>query len=88
MNNTIDSLKVLGDETGGFCICNTNDFKRDLQRIDNETSDYYLHRLTTSNPDPLKSTPQNRDQGTRPGVASRLPSGIHDQAADKGKSGR
>ena len=52
-SNTISSLKVLGDETGGFCICNTNDFKG-LQRIDNEMSDYYMLGYTSTNPDPLK----------------------------------
>lgn len=51
---TTDSLKVLGDETGGFCICETNDYKRGLMRIDNEMSDYYLLGYVSSNPDPLK----------------------------------
>jgi VWFA-related protein len=50
------SLKVLGDETGGFCICDTNNFKGGIQRIDNEMSDYYILGYTSSNPDPLKVT--------------------------------
>ena len=45
------SLKVLADETGGFCVCNTNDFTRGLQRIDNAMSDYYVIGYTSSNSD-------------------------------------
>ncbi len=56
VETSVSSLKVLGDETGGFCICNTNDFKKGLQRIDNEMSDYYILGYTSSNPDPLKVT--------------------------------
>jgi VWFA-related protein len=52
--NTVDSLKTIGDLTGGFCICNSNDFKKGLERIDAETSDYYLLRYYSSNPDPLR----------------------------------
>jgi VWFA-related protein len=51
---TTDSLKVLGDETGGFCICDVNDYTKGLMRIDNEMSDYYLLGYVSSNPDPLK----------------------------------
>jgi VWFA-related protein len=54
VENSVSSLKVLGDETGGFCICQTNDFKRGLQRIDNEMSDYYVIGYQSNNPDPLK----------------------------------
>lgn len=50
----VDSLKTIADLTGGFCICNSNDFKRGLERIDAETSDYYLLRYYSSNPDPLR----------------------------------
>ena len=53
---SISSLKVLADETGGFAIVNTNDFKKGIQRIDNEMSDYYILGYTSSNPDPLKVT--------------------------------
>jgi VWFA-related protein len=37
-----DSLRVLSEETGGYAIVNMNDFNKGLQRIDNETSDYYV----------------------------------------------
>ena len=49
-----DSLRVLAEETGGFCICQTNDYKPGLKRIDAETSDYYLIGYTSTNPDPFK----------------------------------
>lgn len=51
---TTDSLKVLGNETGGFCICDVNSYKTGLMRIDNEMSDYYLLGYVSSNPDALR----------------------------------
>ena len=54
INTSINSLMALSNNTGGFCACNTNDFKRALERIDNETSDYYMLGYQSSNPDPLK----------------------------------
>jgi VWFA-related protein len=56
VQESTSSLKVLGEETGGFCICDTNNFKAGIQRIDNEMSDYYILGYTSSNPDPLKVT--------------------------------
>ena len=69
LNNTISSLKVLAEETGGICICNTNDFRRGLQTIDNEMSDYYLIGWTTSNPDPLKIRRKVEIKVMRPGLS-------------------
>jgi len=54
VQTTVDSLKTIADLTGGFCICNSNGFKQGLERIDAETSDYYLLRYYSSNPDPLR----------------------------------
>jgi VWFA-related protein len=54
VQTTVDSLKTIADLTGGFCICNSNDFKKGLEKIDAETSDYYLLRYYSSNPDPLR----------------------------------
>ena len=51
---TVSSLKILGDNTGGFCICEQNDLKPWLRRIDNEMSDYYIIGYNTNNPDPTK----------------------------------
>jgi VWFA-related protein len=88
LNNTISSLRVLAEETGGIAVVNTNDFRKYLQMIDNEMSDYYLIGWTTSNPDPLKVTrkveikisrPGLRDPVYRPSYSIKRPS--------KGKSG-
>jgi VWFA-related protein len=49
-----DSLRVIAEETGGFAVVNQNDFGRALQRIDAETSDYYVLGYYSSNPDPTR----------------------------------
>jgi VWFA-related protein len=54
VSTSINSLRALSDNTGGFCACNTNDYGRALERINNETSDYYMLGYQSSNPDPLK----------------------------------
>lgn len=54
VDTSVSSLRVLADETGGFCACQTNDFIKAIRRIDNEMSDYYMLGYTSSNPDPLK----------------------------------
>ena len=54
VDTSVSSLKVLAEETGGFCACQTNDFQGAIRRIDNEMSDYYMLGYTSSNPDPLK----------------------------------
>ncbi len=68
MNTTISSLEVLGEETGGFCICKTNDFDKGLRRIDAETSDYYILGYSSSNPDPLKLRRSIKIESNRPGL--------------------
>ncbi len=67
---TTNSLRVLGDQTGGFCICMTNDYKKPLARIDAETSDYYMIGYNSSNPDPLKYVRKIQIKITRPGVSA------------------
>jgi VWFA-related protein len=47
-----DTLRTLAEETGGIAVVNQNDFDKALQRIDNETSDYYILGYYSSNPDP------------------------------------
>ena len=64
----INSLKVMADETGGFCLCETNDFEGGLRRIDAETSDFYRIGYTSSNPDPLKTRRSIRIEVARPGI--------------------
>jgi VWFA-related protein len=51
---SVSSLKVLANETGGICVCETNDIAGALRRIDNATSDYYLIGYTSSNADPKR----------------------------------
>ena len=56
VRNSIDSLRVLADLTGGFAVVNQNDFDKALKRIDAETSDYYVLGYYSSNPDPTQRT--------------------------------
>jgi VWFA-related protein len=48
------SLRVLAEETGGFAVVNQNDFDKALDRIDAETSDYYVLGYYSTNPDPTR----------------------------------
>ena len=54
LSNSINSLRVLAEQTGGIAVVNQNDFDKALKRIDAETSDYYMLGYYSSNPDPLK----------------------------------
>jgi VWFA-related protein len=58
MSNSINSLRVLAEQTGGIAVVNQNDFDKALKRIDAETSDYYMIGYYSTNPDPLKRTRQ------------------------------
>ena len=66
VQTSVDSLKTIGELTGGFCICNSNDFKRGLERIDAETSDYYILSYYSSNPDPLRKVRKIEIKTKRP----------------------
>jgi VWFA-related protein len=68
IETTTSSLRALAEETGGFAIVNTNDFKTGLQRIDNETSDYYILGYNSTNPDPLKVLRKVTIRVARPGI--------------------
>lgn len=68
IRETVTSLQVLGEQTGGFCICQSNKFKEGLARIDAETSDYYTIGYNSTNPDPLKYVRKIEIKITRPGV--------------------
>ena len=63
-----NSLRTLSEETGGFAICQTNDYTKGLQRIDAETSDYYIIGYTSSIPIPFKVRRAIKIEVTRPGV--------------------
>jgi VWFA-related protein len=61
-----DTLRVLADETGGLAVINSNGFDRALQRIDAETSDYYVLGYYSSNPDLSKRRRRIEVRVTRP----------------------
>lgn len=56
VRQTQDTLRVLAELTGGYAVVNQNDFRKALQRIDAETSDYYVIGYYSNNPDPRKRT--------------------------------
>jgi VWFA-related protein len=58
MTNSMNSLRVLSEQTGGTAVVNQNDLEKALKRIDAETSDYYMLGYYSSNPDPLRRTRQ------------------------------
>ena len=68
VDNSVSTLRVLSDETGGFCVCMNNNFKGAFQRIDNEMSDYYMMGYTSTNPDPLRIRRQIEIRLLRPEV--------------------
>jgi VWFA-related protein len=72
VDQSVSTLRVLGDETGGFCICMTNNFDKYLKQIDNETSDYYMVGYVSNNPDPFKVNRKIEIKITRPGLQKPL----------------
>lgn len=54
VTSTQNSLRTLAELTGGYAVVNQNDFRKALQRINNETSDYYMLGYYSNNPDPTK----------------------------------
>ena len=51
VRQTQDTLRVIAELTGGLAVVNQNDYRRALQRIDAETSDYYVIGYYSNNPD-------------------------------------
>jgi VWFA-related protein len=68
VRTTVDTLRTIGTETGGFALVNSNDFTKGLQRIDAETSDYYVIGYYSTNPDPTKRTRSVKIEVKRPGM--------------------
>lgn len=66
-----DSLRVLAELTGGFAVVNTNDLAGALQRIDADTSDYYMLGYYSSNPDPARRRRRIEIKVNRPSVEVR-----------------
>ena len=64
----VSSLMALADNTGAFCICETNDFDGKLAQIDAETSDYYVIGYNSSNVDPLKLRRMVKIEVKKPGL--------------------
>jgi VWFA-related protein len=64
----INSLKVLAEGTGGFCVCEINDIAGALRRIDAETSDFYRIGYASSNADRTKIRRRIRIEVDRPGL--------------------
>jgi VWFA-related protein len=44
-----DSLRVMGEETGGFAVVNSNDFRTAFQRIVDDNSSYYVMGYYSTN---------------------------------------
>ncbi len=70
VNTSLSSLDVLCGETGGKCITRTNDFKKGLQNVDNEMSDYYMVGYESNNPDPAQVRRRIEIKVKRPDAAS------------------
>lgn len=68
VTSTQNSLRTLAELTGGIAVVNQNDFKKALQRIDAETSDYYMLGYYSNNPDPTKRRRRIEVKVTRPGM--------------------
>jgi VWFA-related protein len=66
--STQNSLRTLAELTGGIAVVNQNDFRKALQRIDAETSDYYIVGYYSNNPDPLKKRRRIEVKVKRPGM--------------------
>ncbi len=68
LSNSINSLRVLAEQTGGIPVVNQNDFTRALKRIDAETSDYYMLGYYSNNPDPMRRQRTIDVKVKRPGL--------------------
>lgn len=66
--STQNSLRTLAELTGGIAVVNQNDMRKALQRIDAETSDYYILGFYSNNPDPLKKRRKIEVRVKRPGM--------------------
>ena len=64
-------MRLLAELTGGIAVVNTNNFRDALQRIDAETSDYYMLGFYSNNADPTLQTRRLRVEVNRPGASVR-----------------
>jgi VWFA-related protein len=68
VRQTQDTLRVLAELTGGIAVVNQNDYRRALQRIDAETSDYYVIGYYSNNPDLRKRNRTIKVDVKKPGM--------------------
>ena len=68
LRNTVDTLRVLAEETGGIAIGNQDDVDQGLKRIDAESGDYYVLAYTSSNPDRSRRSRRIDVRVTRKGI--------------------
>ena len=64
-----DSLRVMGDETGGFAVVNRNDFRDAFQRIVDDNSSYYVMGYYSTNDRARRPLPQDRGAAAGPARA-------------------
>jgi VWFA-related protein len=69
IQKSIDSLRVLAEQTGGVAVVSQNDFTKALSRIDAETSDYYVLGYYSSNPDPFRRVREITVNVKRPDIS-------------------
>jgi VWFA-related protein len=68
---SVNSLRAIAENTGGQCICETNDFKGGLARINDETSDYYMLGYSSTNRDPTDRVRLIRIEMQKPGITAK-----------------
>jgi VWFA-related protein len=71
LENTMDTLRVLADETDGRAILNTNDLERGLRQIVRDSSAYYLLGYTSTLNQPDGKFHKINVRVKRPGVQVR-----------------
>ena len=71
LGQTQFTMRFLAELTGGIAVVNTNNFGDALQRIDAETSDYYMLGFYSNNSDPTVRTRRLRVEVNRPGASVR-----------------
>ena len=71
LDNTMDTLRLLADETDGRAILNTNDMDRGLKQIVRDSSAYYLLGYTSSLAQPDGRFHRIQVRVKRPGVQVR-----------------
>jgi VWFA-related protein len=69
IQKSVDSLRVLAEQTGGIAVVSQNDFTKALARIDAETSDYYVLGYYSTNPDPMRRTREITVNVKRPDIS-------------------